>query len=198
MSIEVKTSYKDAIRAIELYQKATRKDLPDIMNRFNRNVAFKAVSKMPIADVRKIQRFDPKDPRSKKGKYPRLMYKLASKRGHRKGTGIKTAAELIYNKRMDSRGFLKAIFIKIASDYGGVSRARVNKKIGGSAGRARGIKASITRLKAEMISGLADEEAIQTIERAFPKALAAEVKNMEAYAKKKMDANAGKFSGTLF
>lgn len=197
MSIEVKTSYKDATRAIELYRKATRKDLPDIMNRHGRNTAFRTVRHLKSTTRAKLSKHDPERIGSKRRKAPRLFYALAAKDGYKRGSGIKDEARRRFEARDRSRGFLKAIFIKIASDYGAKMRSRANLQVGGEAGKSRAIKASITRLRTEMISGLAEEGALREIKRAFALGLADATRDMEAYAKKKMDANAGKYSGII-
>lgn len=198
MSFEVKESYGDAIRAIEAYQKATRKDLPDIMNRFNRNTAFRTIRKLKSTTKAKLYRFNPEKKGSKRNKAPRLFYALSAQDGYKRGQGIKEEAMRRFQARDRSRGFLKAIFLKIASDYGAKMRTRVNLNVGGEAGKSRGIKATIMKLRAEMITGLAEPGALKEIDRAFRLALVEATRDMETYAKKKMDQNAGKYSGTVF
>ena len=134
-------SIRDAQAALRLYQKATNKSAADVLNRFARNVlmwSIRFTPKTTLATIRKEA--DPK--RSK------LLWKLASRDGFRKGEGIGEEVERRYNDRRKSKGFIAAGFVKALRVFGGRSRAGGFRE-GGEAAGGTGKRARDTRLIAE-------------------------------------------------
>jgi hypothetical protein len=193
--MEIKDSYKDAIRAIDLYRKATRKDLPEIMNKFNKDVALQTIRFMPIASKSKIEQYDPERMTKRSRVKAKTFYIKAQRAGFKRGQGLKKEAIRRFNRAKSSRGFLKSLFFNIAGDFG--APMRNSPRAGGESSKSHGVRASITKLRAEMISGLAEETAHKVILPAFKRALAFKTKDMEEYARRKMKEQSGKYSGRI-
>ena len=134
-------SIRDAQAALRLYQKATNKSAADVLNRFARNVLMWSIRFTPKTTLAKIRKeADPK--RSK------LLWKLASRDGFRKGEGIGEEVERRYNDRRKSKGFIAAGFVKALRVFGGRSRAGGFREDGEAAG-GTGRRARDSRLVAE-------------------------------------------------
>jgi len=134
-------SIRDTQAALRLYQKATNKSAADVLNRFTRNVLMWSIRFTPKTTLAKIRK--EADPQRSK-----LLWKLASRDGFRKGEGIGEEVERRYNDRRKSKGFIAAGFVKALRVFGGNSRAGGFRE-GGEAAGGTGRRARDSRLVAE-------------------------------------------------
>lgn len=206
-SVDFEFDDREFRQAIELYMEATGKDLADTLNRMAKDVAFRAVKYAPIAPASEVRKYDPKfsgaakrktKARSERKYSSRLMYAKAAKRGFRKGGGIREEAEKLFKARSISRGFFKAIFVKLAKDFGKNS-ANKNLRQGFRASKSKGIKAKVTSLQAVLIGpriyGDKASEGVAMLELAVKKAINEKLHDMVNFAYERMQKTANKYSG---
>lgn len=122
--------------AFQLYEKATGKDAADILNRAAKNACIGgkglkgALQLTKLASVASINRFDPNKEAKGKAtkKRARLHFALQAKKGMKKGEGIKAAATKAHNRRISARSYSKAIWGRLAVDFGAVLRGKFDIK----------------------------------------------------------------------
>lgn len=130
-------------KAILEYQKATKKEIPEILNRAGRDVAFRAAGKTPKASQAVIRADLLRD--------PHLVYALTSLKLKREGKGILPSPKFSeeVNKfialRKSSSGFLRSGWATAIEKLGGHYRGMRTKKVHGWAK-----KASIVRFVTEI------------------------------------------------
>ena len=182
----------DAVRAIQLYQQATRKTKTETLNRFTRNTAARAPRHIDKVRLSTINKHDP-GRSSKRTQAPRLLYALAARDGHKKGRGIRSEAENRFKKRRQSSGFLKALFFGIAAKFGAKTRNR--PLAGGEAANFTAHPATDTIPRASFETGLVEISAIPEVEPGLRKAAAEATADMMQYAQRKMNEAAERHSG---
>lgn len=183
-------SLKDSFRAIRLYEKATGKTAAETLNRFMRNVLIRLMRLVKAATLGNIRRAADPD-RKTNSPIARLPWKKAAQAGHRKGEGIGDRARKWFNRRVKSRGYVKAGFIPALRKFGGrTGNARLVP--GGDASRGKGRKARDGSLLAafENFSDGADIVAGPKASQAFSQA----ADDMETYAQRKMQKDADRYS----
>lgn len=169
------TEFESALRS---YQDATGKEIPEIVNRAARNIAFKAASKTKLAPLGKINRFNP-DKRPEK-KPQRMLYALTAKDRPAGGTDGGRAAKA-FNRRKASRGYIKAGWFAVLRKMGVRTRVRPSDDLRYD---AEWIKATFLRHVA--IIGNAADGADQVGLPALRWAVSVVAKDMEQYAAKKL------------
>ena len=188
MKLKMRISTNDFRAALKTYQKATNKDMAEVLNRAGRNVAFKAISFTPMARKSKVDQFTP----GRRGPKGRMIYAKLTKEGRsRKGQGIGRKAVEEHNKRNKSRGYIKAGWIEAAKDFGGRPRARTWP--GGRAAKGYGRKASTLRLEAWLFNFSDGAETVGKVP--LNRAMAFVAKDMLNYAYKRMRRTAKRYSG---
>lgn len=187
--IKDRVSDREAREAFNLYVKATGKSMEDTLNRAAGNAAYYSIKEMPISRLESLHPHNP-SPDNKIGdsKERRLFYALAVRdHGARKGQGVRRAAIKIYGGRKRAKGFVGAIFIKMAKDFG----RRVTRKMGQGPTTLEsiGYRASAAHLVAAMESGMVDVEVTKLLYTAFDKGLRKALygpRNMVEYALKQL------------
>lgn len=175
-------------KTLALYQRATNKDMAEVLNRAGRNVAFKAISFTPMARKGKVDQWKP----DRRGQRGRMFYALLTKqRRSIKGQGIRRAAEQEHAKRSKSRGYIKAGWIEAAKDFGGKPRKRTFP--GGRAAKGYGVKASTFRLEAFLYNFSEGADKVGKVP--LNRAMAVVAKDMRSYALSKMRKTGRRFSG---
>lgn len=182
----------DFRKALKTYQKATEKDMAEVLNRAGRNVAFKAMAFTPMTRLQKIRRFEPDGSGTRQS---RLFHALATK-GNRlgqakKGRGNQALAEKIFERRGRSRGYIKAGWIEAAKDFGG--RPRKKTFPGGRAAQGYGKKASTFRLEAWLYNFAEGADKVGKVP--LNRAMAVVAKDMTNYAYKRMRRTGKRYSG---
>ena len=192
MKLKMRISTNDFRAALKTYQKATNKDMAEVLNRAGRNVAFKAISFTPMSRLAKHRTYEPDGSGTHRS---RLFHALATKGTRlgraKKGQGNQQLAERLYNHRLKSRGYIKAGWIEAAKDFGGRPRARTWP--GGRAAKGYGRKASTLRLEAWLFNFSDGAETVGKVP--LNRAMAFVAKDMLNYAYKRMRRTAKRYSG---
>lgn len=187
MSARLKIDYSEFQTALREYQKATQKDAALILNKFGADVALHAIRMTPKASTtaKGTGKYNP----AKKGYEARLYY---AKGAHAAPVGErKKAAEKSYNRARSSVGFMRAGWINAAKNLGKQVRGRPFP--GGAADKGYGLKAKASRLIASIFN-FADGADIMGAE-ALQKAVKVVAARELAYAKRKLQQTATKYSG---
>jgi hypothetical protein len=183
-------------QALRDYEKATQKDMADILNRAARNVAYRAAQNTPVANKAEIKSYLFRD--------EKLRYALTSIALRKKGVGVlkspqfKKAVERFVAHRLGSSRYLRAMWKPAIEKFGGTFRGAAPK--GGNEGY--GIKAvdNIAEIFAEIgaIISQPDEKHAAGAEDIGLKALQDAVdfvaEDLLEYAEKKMRETAKKHS----
>ena len=180
----------EVLRSLELYQKATRKSGVDVVNRMAKNTAIKTIMNLPILKSSEITKNNPETFKGRRFKN-RLHYAKVAKRTPR-GSGIKDAAIKSYNRAKSSRGFLKALFVNIVKDLGGNSSKTTTA--GGSASRSLATLAKESIPYAKMKSGAINDDQHRIVMDAYLHARNLVARDMESYAREKMQKDANRYS----
>lgn len=189
VKVKMRIHTDDFRKALKTYQKATEKDMAEVLNRAGRNVAFKAMAFTPMARKSKVDQFHPT---RRKGPKARMFYAQLTQSGRsRKGRGIKRAALDKYETRNRSRGYLKAGWIEAAKDFGG--RPRKKTFPGGRAAQGYGKKASTFRLEAWLYNFAEGADKVGKVP--LNRAMAVVAKDMTNYAYKRMRRTGKRYSG---
>lgn len=171
-------------RAISQYRQATRKELPEILNRAGKNVAFRAVQFTPKASLGQINRHNP----GRKTYLGRLHYAQSRVK---KGQGIRQDAERRHQRRRRSKGYVAAGWLKAARAFGGNPRS-AQLIPGGRASRGGGIKATPFRLYADLFN--ASEGAQVVGVQPLNRALLFVARDMEQFAQRRLATIANRHS----
>ena len=177
---------KEFTRAIQQYEEASGKELAQILDDKGKDVCF--------FSAREIESGDPSREHPK-GSI--IYHALASSGGTRfgtavKGQGNKKLADKIYNRRRRSKGYSRAIFVKMAGDLGARLTVKAGKIRYAGADKAKpGIKPFVL-LRVDGLEKTHVENVLQpAIDRALPKVAA----DMNKYTQRKLSAIAKKHSG---
>ena len=133
---------------MKLWAKARKRTHDEVINHFGSQACLWAVKFTPKAALGKFPLNATADP-EKGGKThkQRFYYALAAKTGARRGEGIKDKARNRYKKRRSGSGFLRAGFLRPASELG--AKVRSMPRPGGEADRSKGTKSRGGRQRAK-------------------------------------------------
>lgn len=190
MGIEFKISDR-SIRnfqsALREYEKATKKEAEEVLNRATRNVLMRSIQFTRKTTKGSVRR-DSNPKRSK------LLWKLAATKGHRRGRGIGAEVDRMYQQRLNSTGYIAAGFLTSLRTFQAGYRGRSNAQLkpGGDAARGKATKAKASRLKTtfENFADGADTIAGPAVERAINYV----AEDMQRYAARKFQQVANKYS----
>jgi len=210
MSAKITIDYSEMQRAMREYAKVSKADGAEIVNRFGRDVAFKAVTLTPKAEAAAIAVYAPTKP----GYEGRLHFAKAAKAGAKKGsdksqvTRTKTgrvakrqlggpmtqAANKSFGRAKASSGFIKAGWFNAIVNMGGKPGTRAPKpRRGSKAGKGYGVKATARSLIAWIYNFVPGADKMG--EDALQSAVNFVARSKLDYAKKKLAGTAKKFSG---
>ena len=187
MSLDLTFNDKEFIEALELYQKLTNKTAAEIINKKAKDVCFKAAESTPILLQPKMTPFNPTIKRWKgasKGekKYSnRMFYAMENK------TGKDPAKE--WKRRKASSGYSKAIWYRIARDFGANLRGKFDIKT------AKGKKAKPNNPVAVLDAKRLDSVHLTaTMMPAFKKGMKIVERDTRGHVEKKLAEAAAKYS----
>lgn len=185
MKAGIKIDTREFQKAMREYERATKKDGADILNRAGRNVAFRAAQFTDVASPTKIK---------SQLRSNNLLAKILAKRGRLKGLNMQERSALfdkVLSARMRSARYIRVGWAKAIAAFGGnATRMKVNPK--SEAAKGYGIKASTRRLVAELANNSkgAEKVGLSPLERAIQFV----ARDMLNYAKHKMSRTGDKFS----
>lgn len=168
------TEFESALR---LYQDATNKAVPDILNRAAVNIAFKAMAKTKMTPVSKIRKHDPTKRPEKRN--TRLLYAVTAKARAGSTDGGRAAKE--FAKRNSSRGYIKAGWAAVIRLAGKSSRVEPSPAM---LQDSEFNAATVFKRAAEIANGAKGAEKVGL--PALQAAVKIVSKDMETYALKKM------------
>jgi hypothetical protein len=191
----------ELMEAMQLYEKVTKKDGVEIVNRAAKNACIGgrglkgALQLTKRADSKAITKFSPARKRGRE--YENNLFNALAAKGETRfgkavrGKGNRAKAMEIYNSRKQAIGFSKAIWIQIAKDLGANLKSKFSLK-----GSARGTKATFARMKATIETGtLEDDHVSRIMKDALQEGVNNAAVDMREYAQKKLEARARQFSG---
>lgn len=166
-------------RVFREYSKATSKTLEGAINAKAKDVCFRAANAANTKTSTFPDRYPKESPL-----WHALAATGATKFGQAvKGQGNKKLARTIYNSRLRAKGYSRAIWRKIASDFGGALSGKASK-----IDHARGIKAKDSfKPEAQLIvDGLEQSHVDDVMQPAIDAALKYVAADMRLYLAKKM------------
>lgn len=187
--IKDRVSDREAREAFHLYVKATGKTMADTLNRAGGNAAFTAMKHVPAAKVSSMTEWNPKG-RKGTAKQKQYHHAIATKTGHPKGSGNAAAAVAGFNRRKSSRGFMAALFIEIARDFGEKRKLRT-AGMGRESSKSKATKATPATRRAFLDTGFIDDRrgGVDKLAAAWDKGLAHAIygpSNLVEYALKQL------------
>lgn len=197
---EMELDTSELFEAMNLYQKATKKDGADVVNRAAKNAvlggkglkgAMQLTKRATVADLRP---FNPAKKRARE--YSNNLFHALAAEGETRfgktvrGQGNAAAALKIYNSRKSALGFAKAVWIGIGKKLG----AKLRSKFDLPGSRAK--KATPVTLKATFQTANIETSLVKDImEDALQQGINNAAGDMRDYALRKMEARALQFSG---
>lgn len=191
----------ELMEAMNLYEKVTKKDGVEIVNRAAKNACIGgaglkgALQLTKRADSKAITKFSPAKKRGRE--YENNLFNALAAEGNTKfgkavrGKGNRAKAMEIYNSRKQAIGFSKAIWLQIAKDLGANLKSKFTLQ-----GSARGTKATFFKMKATIETGQMEDKHVSLIMRdALQEGVRNAAVDMREYAQKKMEQRAKQFSG---
>lgn len=175
--------------ALELYARATGKDMSDVLNHAAGNVALRAIGKTKKAMPSRMRTTATYDPDRRPSTYKsRFHYALSAKQNRPTDAG---SVRRFFRRRRSSSGYNKAGFIQPARDFG--KRTRLRPFPGGDAARGRGKKSRPSTHVAviDNFADGADEVGREGVNAAMPFV----VNDMVSFAVRRMQKTANRFSG---
>lgn len=191
----------ELMEAMNLYERVTKKDGVEIVNRAAKNACIGgrglkgALQLTKRADSKAITKFSPAKKRGRE--YENNLFNALAAEGNTKfgkavrGQGNRAKAMEIYNSRKQAIGFSKAIWMQIAKDLGATLKSKFTLR-----GSARGTKATFHKMKATIETGQMEDKHVSLIMRdALQEGVRNAAVDMREYAEKKMEQRAKQFSG---
>lgn len=178
------------VQALRDYMEATGKEAADVVNKKAVDVCFRAAKETPDADLADLAQYSPA--KGLAGAPERKMFHAiatgnssrgASKLGSAvKGKGNRKIATKIYNSRKRAKGYSKAIWYRIARDFGKKMRGKFNIQ------HAHGTKAvpGINPTAILEADGLQIQHIDRVMSDALETALFAEAKDMREYIERRL------------
>lgn len=186
---------REFVEALRQYEEATGKGAAEIVNKKGKDACFKAAKHTEKMKAPKLTPFNPsvkkwKDADKGGNRYSnRLHYASAAKKGATKGAGIKQKAEKEQAKRKSAAGYSKAIWFRIARDFGAALRGKFNIK------NAKGKKATPTNPVAILEATKLEVSHINDIMvDSLKKALKEVERDTREYSERKLAETAEKYS----
>ena len=176
---------RELSKALRQYEAATKKEIPEILNRAARNIAYRAASYTPVAKPSRIRRDLERD--------PHLAFALTSIQLKKRGIGIlekpdfALAVKRFISHREAGSGFIRSGWAESIIALGGSFRG---KRIGRGHGWAK--KANLMRYIAEIANTVPGVDKIG--KKALQEAVDFVSADMINYAQKKLQKAANKHS----
>lgn len=199
------------LEAMNLYQKVTKKDEADVVNRAARNAVLgggniagdKSLGKLKgaiqLTEKMKSPKLTPFNPTKKRGRKDSndLMYALLASGKPKnnkfsktvKGQGIAAKAEKLFNARKSAAGYAKAVWIGVGKKLGAKLKSKF--ELGGRATKATPVTLTARFTTADIDDGLVRE----VMEDALQKGMNNAAQDMRIFALNKMEERAREFSG---
>ena len=209
-AVEFEFDFPSFVKGLEAYAKATGKDLPEVINRAGQKAAIGggrtdggapvkgAMQLTKKATKGAIDKWKPNiDRKSKKTKdRARIAYvELARKGITAKDGSLKGKANRVHAKKQSASGYSKAIWIAVAKQFP-VSGKNISSKFKFEHGKIRVRPAKGLKLEADILVKTLDvrNDFSNKMIDAWRKGLAGAAVDMQAFATKKLQKTADKYS----
>ncbi len=183
---------EELVDAMQLYERATGKEMSDVINRKATRICFTAAKhtkKASLVDINKNK------PRKRNAEYQHKLFHALASEGNTKfgkavrGQGNTETALKIYNSRRGASGYSKAIWYSLARELGAKLRSKIRVD------SVKATKAKPLNPTATIDTGSIDIELRDTVlVDALKVAIREEAADMQDYAQRKLDEQAAKFS----